>query len=113
MDAEKAIKTYGKNYRTVLKEGGFADIEQKMKAFESRLREMYASENFRKHNIYPTTDATYIYAVMAMCLEIRSFGYSDKDPIAIVNTGFEQRWNFFKRIIAVINLLPNSFDIAR
>ena len=66
MDAEKAIKTYGKNYRTVLKEGGFADIEQKMKAFESRLREMYASENFRKHNIYPTTDATYIYAVMAM-----------------------------------------------
>lgn len=41
-----------------------------------RLREMYASENFRKHNIYPTTDATYIYAVMAMCLEIRSFGYS-------------------------------------
>ena len=91
MDAEKAIKTYGKNYRTVLKEGGFADIEQKMKAFESRLREMYASENFRKHNIYPTTDATYIYAVMAMCLEIRSFGYSDKDTIRIVNKGFEKR----------------------
>ena len=113
MDAEKAIKTYGKNYRTVLKEGGFADIEQKMKAFESRLREMYASEIFRKHNIYPTTDATYIYAVMAMCLEIRSFGYSDKDTIRIVNKGFEKRRNFFKRIIAVINLLPNSFDIAR
>ena len=113
MDTEKAIKTYGKNYRTMLKEGGFADIEKKMDAFESRLREMYASENFRKHNIYPTTDATYIYAVMAMCLEIRSFGYSDKDTIEIVNKGFEKRRNFFKRIIAVINLLPNSFDIAR
>ena len=53
MDTEKAIKTYSKNYRTVLKEGGFTDIEQKTIAFGSRLREMYASENFRKHNIYP------------------------------------------------------------
>ncbi len=113
MDAEKAIKTYGRNYWVVLREGGFADKEKKMKAFESRLREMYASENFRKHNIYPTTSATYIYAVMAMCLEIKSLGYSDKDTIEIVNKGFERRRNFFRRIIAIINLLPNSFDIAR
>ena len=113
MDTEKAIKTYGKNYRTALKESRFADIDKKLKAFESRLREMYASENFKKHNMYPTTDATYIYAVMAMCLEIKSFGYSDKDTIEIVNKGFEKRRNFFKRIIAVINLMPNSFDIAR
>ncbi len=97
----------------MLKEGGLADIEKKMDAFESRLREMYAFESFRKHNIYPTTDTTYIYAVMAMCLEIRSFGYSDKDTIEIVSKGFEKRRNFFKRIIAVIDLLPNSFDIAR
>ncbi len=34
MDTEKAIKTYGKNYRTMLKEGGLADIEKKMDAFE-------------------------------------------------------------------------------
>ena len=74
---------------------------------------MYASENFKKHNIYPTTDTAYIYAVMAMCLEIKSFGYSDKYTIDIVNKRFEKRRNFFKRIIAVINLMPNSFDIAR
>lgn len=113
MDTEKAIKTYGKYYRTALEEGSFTDLEQKMSAFESRLGEMYASENFRKHNIYPTTDATYIYAVMAMCLEIKSLGYSDQETIEIVNKGFESRRNFFKRIIAVINILPNSFDIAR
>ena len=113
MDTEKAIRTYGRYYRTALKEGGFTDLEQKMDAFASRLREMYASENFKRHNIYPTTDAAYIYAVMAMCLEVRSFGYSDQDTIRIVNRGFEKRRNFFKRIIAVINILPNSFDIAR
>ncbi len=113
MDAEKAIAKYGKYYRTALNEGSFSDIEEKMDAFTSRLRQMYASENFKKHNIYPTTDATYIYAVIAMCLEIKSLGYSDKDTIEILNRGFEKRRNFFKRIIAVINVLPNSFDIAR
>ena len=113
MDTEKAIRTYEKNYRTALKESGFDDIEQKITAFEIRLRKMYASDNFSKHNIYPTTNTTYIYAVMAMCLEVKSFGYSDKDTIAIVNKGFEKRRNFFRRIVAVINVLPNSFDIAK
>lgn len=113
MDTEKAIRTYEKNYRTALKESGFDDIEQKITAFEKRLREMYASENFKKHNIYPTTNTTYIYAVMAMCLEVKSFGYSDQDTVAIVNKGFEKRRNFFRRIISVVNVLPNSFDIAK
>ncbi len=113
MNAEKAIRKYGRYYRSALNEGGFSDVERKMEAFGSRLREMYASESFQKHNSYPTTDATYIYAVIAMCLEIKSLGYSDKDTMKIVNKGFEKRRNFFKRIIAVINLLPNSFDIAR
>lgn len=113
MDTEKAIRTYEKNYRTALEESGFDDIEQKITAFEKRLRKMYASENFKKHNIYPTTNTTYIYAVMAMCLEVKSFGYSDQDTIAIVNKGFEKRRNFFRRIISVVNVLPNSFDIAK
>ena len=113
MDTERAIRTYGKNYKEALKVAGFDDIDGKMIAFEKRLREMYASENYRKHNIYPTTDTTYIYAVMAMCLEMKSFGYSDKETIEILNRGFEKRRNFFKRIIAVINILPNSFNIVR
>ena len=113
MNIEKAIRTYGKYYRAALQGGGFNDLDQKMKAFESRLRVMYTSENFKKHNIYPTTDATYIYAVIAMCLEIKSFGYSDKDTIRIVNKGFEKRRNLFKRILTVINIFPNSFDIAK
>lgn len=112
-ESEKAIRKYGKNYLIVLNAAGITDTQQKMKAFSSRLRELYASDNFRKHNIYPTTDATYIYAVIAMCLEIKSLGYSDKATIDIVNKGFEKRRNFFKKIIAVINVLPNSFDIVR
>ena len=113
MDTEKAIKNYGKYYRIALKKAGLDDIDGKIDAFENRLRGMYASENYRKHNIYPTTDTTYIYAVMAMCLEAKSFGYSDKETIDLVNRGFEKRRNFFKVIIAIINILPNSFNIAK
>jgi hypothetical protein len=113
MDTEKAIKIYGKSYRKALEIGAFEDLDQKMSSYEKRLRRMYASENYRKHNIYPTTDTTYIYAVMAMCLEMKSFGYSDQVTIEIINKGFEKRRNFFKRIIAVINIFPNAFDIAR
>ncbi len=113
MDTNKAIKTYGKYYQEALKRAGFNDIDNKMLAFENRLQEMYASDNFKTHNIYPTTDATYIYAVMAMCLELKSFGYSDPEIIEIVNRGFDKRRNRFKKIIAFVNILPNSFNIAR
>ena len=113
MDNNKAIKTYGKYYQEALKRAGFNDIDNKMFAFENRLQEMYASDNFKTHNIYPTTDATYIYAVMAMCLELKSFGYSNPEIIEIVNRGFDKRRNKFKKIIAFVNILPNSFNIAR
>ena len=113
MDNNKAIKTYGKYYQEALKRAGFNDIDNKMFAFENRLQEMYASDNFKSHNIYPTTDATYIYAVIAMCLELKSFGYSDPEIIEIVNRGFDKRRNRFKKIIAFVNILPNSFNIAR
>ena len=113
MDAQKAIKEYGKYYRIALEEGRFDNIEEKMKTFEKRLKEMYSSENFKKHNIYPTINVTYVYAVIAMCLEIRDLGYSDKEIIEILNRGFDKRRDRYRKIIAFLNNLPNSFSIAR
>ena len=113
MDTQKAIKEYGKYYRTALEEGRFDNIEEKMKTFEKRLEEMYSSENFKKHNIYPTINVTYVYAVIAMCLEIRDLGYSDKEIIEILNRGFDKRRDRYRKIIAFLNNLPNSFSIAR
>ena len=113
MDTNKAIKSYGKFYRIALEKAGFRDIENVMTAFENRLREMYASDNFKAHNIYPTTDATYIYAVIAMCLELKSFGYSDPEIIELLNRGFDKRRNRFKKIIAFVFILPSISNIAR
>ena len=74
---------------------------------------MYASDNFTKHNVYPSTDTTHIYAVIAMCLELKTFGLGDSEIIETVNAGFSARRNFFRRLIRCIDLLPNSFNIAR
>ena len=113
MNIEKTIKKYEKNYKKSLKEINCKDIDEKVKSYVSLLKEMYLSDNFKKHNIYPTTNTVHVYGVMAMCLELKSFGYSNEEIIAIINKGFEKRRNFFKRIINIINILPNSFDIVK
>ena len=110
---EKTIRNYSKVYRKALTFRNCRDIEAKAAAYESRLREMYASERFKAHSVYPTTNATHVYAVIAMCLELKAFGLTDTEIIETINHGFVRRRNFFRRIIRAIDLLPNSFSIAK
>ncbi len=110
---EKTVRKYSRVYRKALAFMNCRDIEAKAAAYQSRLREMYASDSFKAHNVYPTTNATHVYAVIAMCLELKAFGLSDAEIIETVNHGFARRRNFFRRIIRAIDLLPNSFNIAR
>ena len=110
---KKTIRNYSKVYRKALSFRHCRDIEAKTAAYESRLWEMYASERFKAHSVYPTTNATHVYAVIAMCLEMKAFGLTDTEIIEAVNHGFARRRNFFKRLIRLIDLLPNSFSIAK
>ena len=110
---EKSIRKYGNVYRKVLLFRHCREIEAKTVAYEARLREMYASDGFQAHSVYPTTNATHVYAVIAMCLELKALGLTDTEIIETVNHGFARRRNFFRRIIRAIDLLPNSFSIAK
>ena len=110
---EKTIRKYSKAYRKALTFRKCRDIGAKAAAYEARLREMYASDGFKAHSVYPTTNATHVYAVIAMCLEMKAFGLTDTEIIEAVNHGFARRRNFFKRLIRLIDLLPNSFSIAK
>ena len=110
---EKTIRNYSKVYRKALTFRSCRDIEAKAAAYESRLREMYASERFKAHSVYPTTNAVHVYAVIAMCLELKTLGLTDAEIIEGVNHGFARRRNFFRRLIRLIDLLPNSFSIAK
>ena len=68
---EKTIRRYGNVYRKALLFRHCREIEAKTATYEARLREMYASDGFKAHSVYPTTNATHVYAVIAMCLEIK------------------------------------------
>ncbi len=110
---DKHVKTYSKLYKGELKERKLPDIETRVNLYEQRLTKMYASDIFAKHNIYPTTDTVKIYAVIAMCLELKNDNYSDKEIIDFVNGAFKNKRKFFAAIIKVINILPNSYHIAK
>lgn len=109
----KHVKTYSKLYKAELKKRKLSDIKTRVNLYEQRLKKMYASDMFLKHNIYPTTDTVKIYAVIAMCLELKDDNYSDKEIIDFVNGAFEKKRKFFRTIIKVINILPNSYQIAK
>ena len=113
METAKAVKKYGNIYRKILLAGNYPDMDAKQQAYEKRLAEMYASPQYAEHNIYPTTNAEKIYAVIAMCLELKETGLSDKVIIDTINRGFSGRRNFFRYLIKAIDLLPNSYQIAK
>ena len=113
MEMAKTVKKYGNIYRKILVKGYFPNPDRKQEAYEKRLTEMYASKKYAEHNIYPTTNAEYIYAIIAMCLELKESGLSDIEIIDAVNSGFSRRRNFFKYLIRCIDLLPNSYQIAK
>ena len=110
MDISDTVKKYSKTYRKILALKGYP--AEDIQAYEKRLAEMYASDAFRKHNVYPTTNTEYVYAVIAMCLELKKHGLSDREIIDTVNAGFAAKRNFFKYLIRCIDLLPNSYQIA-
>ena len=110
---EKAVRKYGKVYRKALLSLQCREIGEKTAVYEARLREMYASDNFKTHSVYPTVNTVHVYAVIAMCLELKALGLSDAGIIETINRGFARRRNFFRRIICAIDLLPNSFGITR
>ena len=112
MKMETTVKKYGKIFRKTLLTGNLPDPDGKQEAFEKRLIEMYTSEKYTEHNIYPTTNTEHIYAVIAMCLELKEFELSDKEIIDTINSGFSSKRNFYKCLMRCIDLLPNSYQIA-
>lgn len=113
MSSEKVITRYAKLYRSALKKQSLTDADGKTLRYAKRLRDMLASPQFQKHNVYPTMNVPLIYAVIAMCLELRGFGLTDKEIMAFSEVVFAKRRKFFDTLIKIINLLPNSFQIAK
>ena len=74
---------------------------------------MYASKLFTEHSVYPTINVVHVYAVIAMCLELRGHGLTDEQIIACVNVAFAARIRVFDTLLGAIDLLPNCYAIVR
>lgn len=113
MDMDKTIKNYAKIYKKALGQVKVENIDAEIDSYMKRLGEMYASEDFKKYSIYPTTNAVHVFAVIAMCLGLKCFNMSDREIINIINSGFSARRNFFKRLLRCIDMMPNAYQIAK
>lgn len=110
---EKYVKKYAKLYKSALTEKQFSNIGVRVKSFEQRLKEMYESDIFAEHNVYPTMDVFKIYAVIAMCLELKEDHLSNAEIIEFVNTAFRKVRRLFAALEKAINILPCSYQIAK
>ena len=113
LNVARTVKNYAKVYRKALINGQIQKIDDEIASYEKRLSEMYGSEAFQKHSSYPSTNAVHVYAVIAMCLELKRFDLPDSRIIEIINSGFSARRNFFRRLLRCIDKLPNAYQIAR
>jgi len=110
---DQLIRKCSRLYQRALKIQNFSDVESKTRQYENRLRNMLASPAFNAHNVYPTMNVPLIYAVIAMCLELLDLGLSDGEIITFTDIVFAGRRKIFDTLIRIVNLLPNSFHIAK
>lgn len=110
---DQLIRKCSRLYQRALKIQNFSDAESKTRQYENRLRDMLASPAFHAHNVYPTMNVPLIYAVIAMCLELLDLGLSDGEIITFTDIVFTGRRKIFDTLIRIVNLLPNSFRIAK
>ena len=109
----KSEKKYVGIYRNALQESGFADVDARVSAYEHRLHEMLESEAFAKHNRYPTMDVYKVYAVIAMCLELKKDDLSDREIMDVVNGGFKRLKKLLAIAEKIIDALPNAYQVAK
>ena len=109
---DKTVRKYSGLFRDALIKKGFADADEKAASYSKRLTEMYASQAFKEHDIYPTMNVRHIYAVIAMCLELRGYGMSDSEIMEFTDLAFEKRKKVFAALEKAVDALPNCYRIA-
>jgi len=112
-NCEKTVRKYTKMYRAALKENGFKNIDEKARDYAVALKKAYSSEAFKTHDVYPTVDMAKVYAVIFMCLQLKSFGVGRDDALRIVNTGFKRIKKLLRRIEKIIDVSPFAWKIAK
>ncbi|MBE6993269.1 MAG: hypothetical protein E7423_01280 [Ruminococcaceae bacterium] len=109
---EKLIREYEAMYRAALAAHGADDIARRVEAYVSRLRAMLASDDFRAYDLYPSMRTDKVFAVIAMCLELKEQGMEEREIIDFVNGAFETRRKPLRRLLKLIDRLPFCYRVA-
>ena len=110
---DRRIAQYTKVFRRAAQHAEIPEADECVASFARRLKDMYASKLFTEHSVYPTINVVHVYAVIAMCLELRGHGLTDEQIIACVNVAFAARIRVFDTLLGAIDLLPNCYAIVR
>lgn len=113
MKLEKEVRNYAGLYRAALRRNGIEDADHKTQNYAERLAEMYASEDYAKHDVYPTIRTSLVYAVIAMCLEWKQAGRTKEETIAFINDVFRGRKKLLGALEKVIDVFPVAWPVAR
>ena len=107
------VKEYTKLFKKGLKKNGFKDYKEQSLKYSKRLEEMYRSEKFKEHNIYPTMDMCKIYSIVLMCLILKEEGLSKEETLRITNSMFDGLRKVLSRIEKIIDALPFAWKIVK
>lgn len=110
---KKNIKAYSKMYYDTLKKKGFSDLKIKKEEYIAKLNEMYHSDLYDKHNIYPSISMDKVYAVIAMCLLLKKDNLNNDEIIDFVNYAFRKGKKIFGAIERVIDIFPCTYKIVK
>ena len=110
---DKRVTKYSGSYRRALEHAGLPEVEAHVESFQQRLESMYASPRFREHDVYPSMNVELIYAVIAMCLELKELGFSQQEILELMDFAFASRRKLFAALEKLVGLLPNAYSIAQ
>lgn len=113
MEREKEVERYTGLYRTALRRNGIAGADHMAQEYAQRLAKMYASAEYVAHDIYPTINTALVYAVIAMCLQLKEAGQAKEQTIALVNDVFRERKKLLGTLEKVIDVFPAAWPIAK
>ena len=110
---DKTVKKYVNMYRAALRRHGIEDVEGKTQAYAEELAEMLASDAYRQHDIYPSIPTAKVYAVIAMCLMLKSYGFGKEETFDIVNDAFRNLKALFACLEKIVDSLPCAWVVAK
>ena len=110
---EKLVKKYAAMYQSALLRAGVGGAAQRAQSYAARLTDMYVSDAYRQHDRYPSMLVPLVYAVIAMCLELKDAGLQNGEIIDLVNDVFRTRKRALGCLERGVDLFPFAWTIVR